>query len=82
MPDYGHAHRKARAAAAARVNAEGYVCTRCFQYRQPGTAFELDHDDTDPTTYRGPSCPGCNASAGGAKARRNDRLKRIRTRNW
>lgn len=82
MADYGWKHQKARKAAADKVSAEGYVCGRCHQYRPPGTPFELDHDDTDPNRYRGPACPGCNASAGGQKARRNDRLKRIRSRNW
>lgn len=80
-PEYGYTHRQARARAKIVVDHEGYVCPLCHAYRPPGSAFELDHHP-DGVNYRGPACPACNAGDGGRKARRNDRLRRIRTRNW
>lgn len=80
-PVYGYTHRKERRRWAIKVQHEGYICPRCHRYRPPGSPFELDHAD-DGINYLGPACPACNAGAGGRKARRNDRLRRIRTRNW
>jgi DNA-directed RNA polymerase subunit RPC12/RpoP len=81
MPLYDYQHQQARKRWAIKVAIEGYVCARCHAPRPPGSPFELDHAD-DGITYLGPSCPRCNQAAGGRKARRNDRLRRIRTHNW
>jgi hypothetical protein len=78
---YGAEHRRERRRIEIIVNAQGYVCTRCHQYRPPGSPFDLDHSD-DRTTYRGPSCITCNRGAGGRKARAKERTRIIRSRIW
>lgn len=75
MPAYGYQHQKARRRWAIKVAIEGYVCARCHKARLPGAPFELDHDDDEPARYLGPSCPTCNAAAGGRKARARERAR-------
>lgn len=68
---YGWAHQKARATWKPKVDAGEVVCWRCHQLIQPGTPWDLGHDDGDRTQYRGPEHLRCNRNAGQAKAMAN-----------
>lgn len=72
---YGTSHQRLRARLARDVAAGRAVCARCGQPIVPGSAWDLGHDDTDPSkkTYRGPEHERCNRSAG---ARKGNRLRR------
>ena len=63
---YGYAHHQKRAAlAAAQAAGETFTCWRCGQ---PITGpFDLGHDDTDRTIYRGPEHPACNRATASRK---------------
>jgi hypothetical protein len=64
---YGISHQRLRKKWAARVERGEVYCTRCGKWIQPGTPWDLDHDDADSivtggsrTNYLGPSHRGCN----------------------
>jgi hypothetical protein len=73
---YGYAHRRERERWRPLV-ASGYVtCWRCGNLIQPGTQWDLGHDDEDRTIIRGPEhARECNRAAAGRKARANDRTR-------
>lgn len=68
---YGTAHQRARRQWASRVEAGEVACWRCRKPIQPGTPWDLGHDDGDRTQYRGPEHQLCNRNAGQAKAMAN-----------
>lgn len=72
---YGTAHQAARARLAPSVDAGRASCWRCGRPIVPGEAWDLGHDDLDPTkrTYRGPEHATCSRSAG---ARKRNLLRR------
>jgi hypothetical protein len=65
---YNHRHQQARLAALARM-ADGQACCRCGRpmRRAYSHLLDLDHNDHDPTTYRGLAHRGCNRAAGAVK---------------
>lgn len=65
---YDREHRNTREELAPLVLAGGVRCARCGDPIRPGQPWDLDHDDTDKSRYRGPSHRWCNQSAGGARA--------------
>jgi len=67
---YGRPHRRLRAALAPLVATGTVTCWRCGKLIAVGAAWDLGHDDDDPThtRYRGPEHRGpCNRSAGARK---------------
>lgn len=75
-PEYGYRHRQLRAQWKQRVDAGEVTCWRCGQLVQPGSAWDLGHDDEDRTKYRGPEHTACNRATNG----RQQRL--VRSRVW
>lgn len=75
---YGGSHQKERARWAVILRQRGQLsCARgCGRVIVPGDRWHLDHSD-DRTHYIGPSCVRCNTSAGGLKAARNRRGRRL-----
>lgn len=67
---YGPAHRRLRAQWAPRVAAGDVPCHRCGTLIEPGTRWDLGHDDDDRTRYTGPEHENCNRRAGGRAAHR------------
>jgi hypothetical protein len=66
---YDHAHRSLRKAFLAEHQAGTLICWRCREPIPPTEPFDLGHDDTDRTIYRGPEHANrCNRAAGGRKA--------------
>jgi hypothetical protein len=62
---YGYRHRKLRERWQATIDREGgYTCWRHGDHIPPGNpdAWDLGHDDTDRTIYRGPECRTGNRS--------------------
>ena len=63
---YGAAHRHARAAYQARMDAgEAIRCWRCAKPIANGEPWDLGHDDHDRNITRGPEHATCNRSAAG-----------------
>jgi hypothetical protein len=63
---YGRRHQETRERALQQFR-DGDLCGRCFQPMYAYQGIDLDHDDDDPTRYRGLSHSTCNSAAGGAK---------------
>ena len=65
---YDHRHAKARLAALATMR-DGQACCRCGRpmRRAYSHLLDLDHNDHDPTTYRGLAHRSCNRAAGAVK---------------
>jgi hypothetical protein len=63
---YGPAHKALRERLAPVVATGTVECARCGDVIEPGTAWQLDHND-DGRGYRGPSHATCNARAGAEK---------------
>jgi hypothetical protein len=84
---YGWAHQQARKRWKARVDAGHVTCWRCGHGIQPGTPWDLGHDDHDRTRYRGPEHLTCNRRAGQAVAQQRMRARKrkplaINSRRW
>jgi hypothetical protein len=62
---YGRRHRDLRARALASFR-DGQACVRCYKPMHSSEDIDLDHDDDDPTKYRGLAHATCNRAAGGA----------------
>ena len=61
---YGQAlHRNTRKALVPLVAAGGVNCVRCGEPIEPGTPWDLGHDDRDPSVISGPEHAGCNRTA-------------------
>lgn len=65
---YGAAHRRLRAAYQRRLDAgEVFVCWRCATAGEPHDVdpsdWDLGHDDSDRSAYRGPECSSGNRGA-------------------
>lgn len=65
---YGAAHQKLRTRWAPEVEAGLVDCYRCGHWIQPGTPWDLGHDDHDRSIYTGPEHMTCNRAAGARKA--------------
>jgi len=66
---YGAEHDRLRAAWKPLVAAGGVDCYRCEEPIEPGTRWDLGHDDVDRSKYSGPEhADECNRSAGGRAA--------------
>ncbi|AYR00965.1 HNH endonuclease [Arthrobacter phage Hestia] len=66
---YGARHQQLRREWTPKVNAGQVDCWRCGHLIQPGTAWDLGHDDSDRTKYRGPEHANqCNRAAAGKSA--------------
>ena len=66
-PDYGWQHQQARAEWAPIVATGRVVCRRCCHTIDRGQAWDMGHDDRDPTRYIGPEHAHCNRRAGALK---------------
>lgn len=82
---YDHRHRAERKRWAPLVAAGRVECWRCGQRIEPGTPWDLGHDDHDRTVWRGPEhrhptgpCPG-NRAAGARKGNALARARRATT---
>jgi hypothetical protein len=74
---YRGRHQATRRALAPQVATGAVTCWRCGQLIEPGEAWDLGHDDRNPSIYRGPEHAGrCNRSAGGRKGRALQRQRR------
>jgi hypothetical protein len=61
---YGLAiHRRTRRAWTPLVDAGLVECARCRELIEPGTPWDLGHDDRDPSLYSGPEHAHCNRTA-------------------
>jgi hypothetical protein len=68
---YGKEHKALRAEFALRMaSGELFRCWRCTRLINPAAPWDLGHDDTDRSIYRGPEHVGCNRSP---RARRQSR---------
>jgi hypothetical protein len=80
---YGPEHQRLRAAWKPKVDAGLVDCWRCTEPIDPGSKWELGHDDHDRSKYRGPEHFKCNRSAGGAQGAAAVHAKRSTTvREW
>ena len=68
-------YRALRARLRRLVDAGGVVCVRCGELIEPGSPFDVGHDDLAPDVVRGPEHRKCNRATSG---RRKDR----RSREW
>ena len=57
---YGYQHQKLRKQVEPSVRAGKATCWRCQERIDPGTDWDLGHDDDDRTKYRGPEHVHCN----------------------
>lgn len=62
---YGYEHRRRRAALRPHVEAGEFECIRCGHQIQPGQAWDLDHDDFDPSVPTLPAHARCNRATAG-----------------
>lgn len=67
---YGWSHQQERKRWKPTIDAGRGVCWRCGGAIQPGTPWDLGHDDFDRGVYRGPEHRACNRRAGARKGNR------------
>jgi hypothetical protein len=60
---YGREHRAERKRWKVKVEAGGVLCARCHGHIEPGSEWDLDHDDHDRSVYLGASHRSCNRAA-------------------
>jgi hypothetical protein len=60
---YNRKHREVRASFAPLVAAGLAKCARCGELIEPGSLWDMGHDDRDPSIYSGPEHAGCNRGA-------------------
>jgi predicted Fe-S protein YdhL (DUF1289 family) len=69
---YGNAHQRLRRRWAIRVDRGEVHCARCGRLIEPGTDWDLGHDDEDRSIYAGPEHRACNrATRSHRKAKRS-----------
>jgi hypothetical protein len=73
---YGHRHQNLRKRWAKVVDTGDAYCVRCKRWIEPGTPWDLGHDDKDRTKYQGPEHAKCNRGAPHRK------VPARRSRNW
>jgi hypothetical protein len=74
---YGPRHVALRARWAPLVDRGEVLCARCGVLIDPGTPWDLGHDDDDRSRYNGPEHARCNRGAPrriGGKSRRQSRV--------
>jgi hypothetical protein len=74
---YGTRHQRLRRDWARRVAAGEVWCARCGNFIEPGTPWDLGHDDRDRTIYTGPEHAACNRATAGRR-----RVRRRKSRRW
>lgn len=57
---YDNRHKKLRARTQREVDAGHAYCWRCTKPIEPGSPWDLGHDDDDRTKYMGPEHVACN----------------------
>jgi hypothetical protein len=78
---YGSKHQRLRAQYQRRMDqGERFNCARCDQPIQPGTPWDLGHDDHDRSIYRGPEHRGRGCPQGGNRA--TSGRKKTTPRRW
>jgi hypothetical protein len=60
---YGWDHQRLRESLRPAVEAGEVDCWRCGLRIEPGSLWDLGHDDRDRSVYRGPEHRGCNRAA-------------------
>jgi len=65
---YGQRHRLLREQWKPKVEAGKVNCWRCSCAIEPGSEWDLGHDDNDRSQYRGPEHQGCNRATASRKA--------------
>lgn len=75
MPTYGSDHERLREQWRPIVDTGTVDCWRCEELIEPGTPWDLGHNDLDPSRYEGPEHRRCNRSAGATKGLH---LRRVR----
>ena len=60
---YGRSHQALRASLESVVAAGLATCARCRERIEPGTPWDLGHDDLNPALYAGPEHRVCNRGA-------------------
>lgn len=75
---YGNEHQKLRKQWKIKVDAGQVCCARCGKWIEPGTPWDLGHDDADRSNYHGPEHASCNRATSAHKAKRRRRT----SRNW
>lgn len=80
---YGPEHRRERRRWAGQVALGNVACARCGRLIEPGTPWDLGHDDHDRTRYQGPEHARCNrlagAKVGGRRRAQQRRAQAVRT---
>lgn len=81
---YGWRHRRLRAYIAEQVNAGLATCWRCSKPIRAGEPWDLGHDDTDRSIYRGPEHQACNRAAAARKRNKLHTTRRtyIQVDDW
>lgn len=62
---YGQKHERLRKYWAKRVGAGLVHCARCGGFIEPGSPWDLGHEDSDRTQYTGPEHHACNRATQG-----------------
>jgi hypothetical protein len=70
---YGGEHKRLRRCWAKDVARGVVLCARCGRLIVPGTAWDLGHDDADPSRYSGPEHRRCNRATSAHRAARKRR---------
>lgn len=65
---YGSSHQQERKHWAPKVDRGEVYCARCGRWIQPGTPWDLGHDDFDRTIYTGPEHSRCNRATAGRRS--------------
>jgi len=81
---YGRAHQLLRSEWKKKVDAGGVNCARCGDRIEPGSPWDLGHDDEDRTRYWGPEHRRCNRQTGTHRVQRErgSEEKRPLSRVW
>ena len=78
---YGPKHRAERKRVDLVVQQGVAYCMRCDELIEPGTAWDLGHND-DRTLWTGPEHASCNRADGAHKTNAKRRGERVTSRDW